>query len=185
MFNAAFLIKTPRYLTFVKSFNSLLFFVFIKSIINFSIYNQHGFHILPWVKFFFTKQCVKPFWFFFKKLFFKKYGIHTNNHTKSALYWTIKNISSRVFSQKQNLITQPIATLRLEDTTYCKPVQLISFAFHKKVYNTLILYIIFFLTNTYISALPTFQLKYSFLILPLNFRLYMFVNYFYFKVRNY
>jgi hypothetical protein len=160
--------------------------MFIKSVINFSIYNQYGFYILPWVKFFFTKQCIKPFWRFFKKLFFKKYGIHTNNSTKSVLYWTIKTISSRVFTKDRGLHTDQYAhTLKRGDVVYCKPIQLVSFAFHKKIYNTLMLYIFFFLTNTYIATLPTFQLKYSFLILPLNFRLYMFVNHFYFKVRNY
>ena len=170
----------------MKSCNSLLFFMFIKSVINFSIYNEYGFYILPWVKFFFTKQCIKPFWLFFKKIFFKKYGIHTNNSTKSSLYWTIRNISSRIFFNNKNLPShQHSATFEIENAIYCKPVQLISFAFHKKIYNTLILYIIFFLTNTYIATLPTFQLQYSFLILPTNFRLYMFVNCFYFKVRNY
>jgi hypothetical protein len=160
--------------------------MFIKSVINFSIYNQYGFYISPWVKFFFTKQCIKPFWRFFKKILFKKYGIHTNNSTKSVLYWTIKTISSRVFSKNMGLhVGQYAMTLKTGDVVYCKPIQLVSFAFHKKIYNTLMLYIFFFLTNTYISTLPTFQLKYSFLILPLNFRLYMFVNYFYFKVRNY
>jgi hypothetical protein len=155
-------------------------------VINFSIYNQHGFYILPWIKFFFTKQCIKPFWLFFKKIFFKKYGIHTNNHTKSALYWTIKNISTRVFFHNTHTPTHlATSTLEMGDVLSCKPVQLISFSFHKKIYNTLMLYIIFLLTNTYIATLPTFQLKYSFLILPTNFRLYMFVNYFYFKVRNY
>ena len=181
-----FLIKTLRYITLVKSFNSLLFSTFIKTVINFSKNNQYAFYILPWVKFFFQKQFIKPFYRFFKKLFFKKYGIYTSNMIKSSLYWTINNISSEVFFVKDSLVIErkPLDLKKL-NLVYYKPVKIVSLSFHKKIYNSLILYILFFLVNAYISVLPTFQLNYSFLLLPNNFKLYMFINCFYFKIKNY
>ena len=184
--NTPFLIKTLRYAVLVKSFNTLLFSTFIKTVINYSKHNQYAFFILPWVKFFFKKQFVDSFYRFFKKIFFKKYGIYTSNMLKSSLYWTIRNISSELFVEKDTLFSErkPLNLISL-DIIYYKPVKLVSLAFHKKTYNSLMLYILFFLVNTYISTLPTFQLNYSFLLLPSNFQLYMFVNCFYFKIKNY
>jgi hypothetical protein len=186
IYHLPLVIKTPRYNILIKSLNTLLFTMLIRIVVNFSSLNQYCFHFFPWIRYFWNKQFIRPFWHFFKKIFFKKYGIYTSNLIKSSLYWTLQNLVLRLSNNKFLLYSGdynlPISPL---NTAYYQPVQIVSFAFHKQTYNTLIIYITFLLTNVYTSTLPTFRLEYSFLIIPSNFKLYMFINDFYFKVKNY
>lgn len=164
-----------------------IYSIFLKIIVNFTRLNHYYFILNHHVTFFFNKQFVPTFWKYFKKFFFKKFGINTSNVTKSLIFWSIKDMSNLVLSRSVPGVlgvkkAYPYTTI---NTLYSQPIQIISFAFHKTIYNTFMFYILYILIYNYNSLKTTFNLFYSFINFPPNFILYPFINIFYFKIRHY
>ena len=90
---------------------------------------------------------IKPFTKFFKKLVFTQYGMYTNNFTKSLCYHTVQNLLSLVPKQSPNLVK-----------IYLHPIAVLNFSFHKSIYNTLIIYILFLITHVYLNNFTNFSL---------------------------
>jgi len=90
---------------------------------------------------------IKPFTKFFKKLVFTQYGLYTNNFTKSLCYHTVQNLLSLVPKQSPNLVK-----------IYLHPIAVLNFSFHKSIYNTLIIYILFLITHVYLNNFTNFSL---------------------------
>jgi len=176
-----FLIKTQRFNNLIKLLNTKTIFFFSKLTMHFFIFSQNISQLNPYLYFFYDKQYIQFFWHYFKKIFSKNLTLITSNALKSYLYSTIVNFDK--------LLTGPLtcSLVTVKSSTslvYFEPVQTISFAFHKKLYNTLMFYIFNVLTTQYFSTQSTFQIFYSFIHLPSNFNMYMFLNFFYFKIRN-
>jgi len=101
------------------------------------------------------------------------------------MFWNIKNLNKvllLVDMGSKSRVDCNVSTLNLR---YYQPIQLLSFSFHKNIYNTVIFYILYLLTTNYVSIRSSFKLFYSFVLFPHNFLLYTFPNVYYFKVRNY
>lgn len=90
---------------------------------------------------------IKPFTKFFKKLVFTQYGLYTNNFTKSLSYHTVQNLINLTFKQPHNL-----------SKIYLHPIAILNFSFHKSTYNTLIIYILFLVTHSYLNNFTNFAL---------------------------
>lgn len=181
-----FLTKTLRYLTLLKSTNTLLVVVFLKFTVNISLTNQYFRHTHEWLKYFYNEQFTKSFWKVFKKIWFRKFGIYSNNLIKSSLFWTFRSFIQILFTKKQN---PQLCTVWRDATKtsllYYKPLRLVTFAFQNQTFNPLMIYLLFMLPASYLTILSTFQLNYGFLLLQPNFHLYQFLNEYYFRVRNY
>lgn len=116
----------------------------------------------------------KPFIKFFKNLVFTKYGLVTSNFTKSLIYYTVKRLESMRLTVNPNL-----------SNMYLLPIPVLNFSFHKSTYNTLIIYILYLLTHSYINNFTNFSLWYSYIIVPKHFQLLNFCNNYYFKLHHY
>jgi hypothetical protein len=116
---------------------------------------------------------IKPFIKFFKKLVFSRYGLYTNNFTKSLSYHTVKNLLHLTFKQPYNFTK-----------TYLHPIAILNFSFHKSTYNTLIIYILFLITHTYLNNFTNFSLWYSYILIPKHFYILNFCNNYYFKLHH-
>jgi len=179
-----FLIKTQRYNKLVISMNTHLLFLFIKN----NIQNSHlsGIksvtHSLP--VFLLNRFFTKTFFSFFKKLYIKNFGIMTCNLTKSCIRKTFSDLNH--FLMYRDIDTVSIShNYSLSTIKYLQPITILSFAFQKKTYDTLMFYILFLLVNNYSSPQNSFKLYYSFVLYPTNFSLYPFLNLFYFKLRQF
>jgi hypothetical protein len=116
---------------------------------------------------------IKPFLLFWKNLVSTKYSLYTNNFTKSTLFFLVHNLTKNV---------KPKRTLH---SLYLQPLVLLNFAFHKHIYNTFIIYILYSLTNHYCSNYTNFSLWYSFILLPKNFYMLNFCKNYYFKLNQF
>ena len=179
-----FLSKTQRYNKLVVAMNTQLLYLFIKNTIHFT---GSQFNKINWsqlsvllMRRFFTKS----FFLFFKKINTKNFGIMTSNLTKSFIYKTLNDFDQLIVSKdlkNKNLRYVPSR----HNVRYLQPITIVSFAFQKKTYDTLMSYIIFLLVGNYTAPQNSFNLFYSFIICPPNFALYPFLNLFYFKLRQF
>lgn len=187
LYTSPFLIKTQRYNSLVKLLSFKINSIFLKIILNFNSYKQYFFISSPHLIYFFNKQYVSNFWKFFKKIYFNKFGMVSNNITKSFMYYNIKNldnVAGLVKNTDGNIynINCQISNFNIK---YYLPIQVLLFSFHKNMYNTFMFYIFFILTFNYMSITNYFKLSYSFIIFSQNFYLYTFPNLYYFKIRNF
>jgi len=179
-----FLIKTPRSRILVKSMNTFLIFFISKLTTNLLLFSQSFEYTPHWLVFFYKTQYLATYWRFYKTIFFKKYGILSTNLVKSSIYWTIDGLDSQIAPTRVGHGLRQIEFTPL-NLRYYTPTSLVSFAFHKKRHNTLILFILSILPHTYLPNQTSFKLDYSFLLMGDNLNLYSFVNCFYFKIKNY
>jgi hypothetical protein len=179
-----FLVKTQRYNTLTRALSTKLSVVSIKIISNFSRFNQYCYFLNPILLSLFTNQYINLFWKPFKKIFFKKFGIITPNLTKSSIYWILRDFSFILILRRGQFENRKLL-MSVDNMMYCQPVQVLSFAFQKQICNTLMFYLFFMFSSTYLSTRTTFKLYYTFILFPPNFSLYMFLNLYYFKIRHY
>ena len=177
-----FLIKTQRYNFLIKNLSVELLFIFFKIVNNFFKYYQY-FNILnPYTLYFFKKQYIFGFWKTFKSLYFKKMGLNSSNLTKSLMFSSISKLNNVITLDKVKL--DKINLIKLNNI-YVKPVQILTFSFHKNIYNSFMFFLFYLFSYSYISNFSNFKLYYSFINFSPNFNIYMFINVFYFKVRNF
>jgi len=144
---------------------------------------QFSFFIGPLTKFLFLQQYNSIFWKIFKKTIIWKFGLYTNNLTKSYSYayqcnllWGVDNC----FSVPNKKVINISNIIRESG----KPIKILHFAFQKKLFNTFMFYIIFLLVDGYTTIHTHFKLQYGFILFKNNFITYPFLNEYYFKVRN-
>ena len=176
--------RTKRYLTLVLCTQTRLVFLFLKRLISFTFYLQNFNKMNQFSIFFFNHSFTRTYWRFFKKIKNHKYGLVTNNLTKSSIFWTLQNLYTLVSANWQRNVTLPV-TPSLVSLRYYRPFKVLGFAFQKSTFNTLMFYIFLLLSTPHFGHMSSFMLRYGFLWFPGSFKLYMFVNFFYFKLRHY
>ena len=164
--------------------NTKLLYIFIKNNVLVSSNSNHALKTLPFTSFLFWKFFTKTFFAFIKTVYTRNMGIMTINLTKSFLYKTFTDVDSLLLSKHQQ-VKSNTQKYSLHSVKYLQPITIISFAFQKKTYDTLMLYIMFLLVDNYSSNKNSFKLYYSFLLKTPNFTLYPFLNLFYFKLRQF
>ncbi len=117
---------------------------------------------------------IKPFIKFFKSLVFTRYGLYTNNLTKSLSYHTVKSLNT-FKPQVITIFTQP----------YLYSLAILNFSFHKSTYNTMIVYILYLVTHIYLNNFTNFYLWYTYILIPQSFYLLNFCNNYYFKIHHF
>ena len=129
----------------------------------------------------YNSQFTKPLWNLPNKIDDYRYGLYTNNLSKSFTYHTIKNLT--LPPQHQQSFNYGCVDKKL--MYYINHTPTVSFAFRKNLYNTVVLYFLYLLVTTYLPPRLHFTLLHNFVILPKTFSFYGFCNSFYFRVWNY
>ena len=132
------------------------------------------------------KNFIKPYWKLFKRLLNPYMGLVSNNITRSLSFYVVKSLDSLLSEPRGWVPSTDLPTIHTYSALpYTTPITTVSLAFQKTLYNTLMIYMLYFLTYCNTSTRSYFQLNHGFLILPSNINLYMFCNCFYFKIKNY
>lgn len=183
-YSQPFLPKTQKYNKFVISNNTQLLYLFIKENGSYSwgraltiLTNSPG-------TFLFNKIFTKRFYKFFKRLYTKQLGLMSINLTKSSLHKTFSDLNALI-ALKRPVLNPVSHFFCAHNVKYLQPITLITFSFHKTTYNTLMIYVMLLLTNFYTPSQNEFKLYYSFIIQPANLAIYPFLNFFYFKIRQF
>lgn len=181
-----FLIKTQKQIVYSKRLISPLVSLFTKEKIMRDIFNLFfsSNNNNPWLLFFSSHYFSRNFFSFFKNLLYFRFGLITNQATLSYNYHLVNNLLESITLFKNVKLLQIPHEGGLNHRVL-GVVPTVSFSFHKDTYNTLIFYIFTLLLNPYISSLNEFELKYSYVILPNHFQLYLFLNLFYFRINNF
>ena len=164
--------------------NTQLLYLFIKNSIYYTSNQANKISYSPVSIFLMNKFFTKSFFLFFKKINTKNFGIMTANLTKSFIYKTLNDFDTLLVSKKATQVSTCYMPSKYS-VCYLQPITVLSFAFQKKTYDTLMSYIIFLLVNNYSAPQNSFNLFYSFIICPQSFMLYPFLNLFYFKLRQF
>ena len=180
------MIKTKRYSITVVSNNLRLILNIFK--LNTLTLQHSPIYFRSYFKEFFLKKFHTNTYYNFlkKKIDYKEDNNLVLNLNKSLYFKLYYNISNYLLGPCTGLkftnIFKSKKSNYLIKQTY--PFQILEFPFHKKVYDSFIFFIIFFLTNNYLSFKNDFTLKYSFILKPNNFSLLFFLNRFYFLTYN-
>ena len=164
--------------------NTQLIHLFIKNSVYLAGKHLNKINLFPITISLTNRFFTKPFFLFFKKINTKNFGIMTSNLTKSLIYKTLSEIDSLLVTKDPSK-TRTSYTPTAYTVQYLQPITILSFAFQKKTYDTLMSYIIFLLVHNYTAPQNSFNLFYSFIICPHNLTLYPFLNLFYFKLRQF
>ena len=183
-YSQPFLSKTQRYNKLIISSNTHLLYLFIKESVQRSTDWQLTINQLGLSKFLLNKFFMKTFYKFFRKLSTSSLGVMTLNLTKSYMYKTFDDLN-KLMIYKPILLPKKHHHFSSHKVKYLQPIIILSFAFQKKTYDTLMMYIIFLLVNSYTPSQNSFKLYYSFVIYSNSFSVYPFINLFYFKLRQF
>jgi len=166
----------------INASNTHLLYIFIKmNMINFSG-NQYHLTRLTLSLSLYSQFFEKSFYKFFKRMHVSNLGIMSINLTKSLF--------GKVYSDLNLQISKKVKPSKLSysskhNVNYLQPITIISFSFHKKTYDTLMIFIISILVNNYNTPYNFFKLYHGFLLKPNNFNVYPFLNLFYFKLKQF
>jgi len=164
--------------------NTKLIYTFLK--LNSCTFNSlaHAPKTTSFTIFLYNKFFTTTFFAFFKKLYSTRMGIMTVNLTKSLLYKTFSDLNNQlvVLNKAESSLTHKYSLYRVN---YLQPITIISFSFHKKTYDTLMIFITLLLVTNYNSTQNSFKLYYSFILKSPNYTLYPFLNLFYFKLKQF
>lgn len=173
-----------RYKSFVISNSQIIIYIFLKSLVLFSKVDKFNFNLFYINRDFFCIYFTSRFWLTFKKFFYKKYGLYSNNLVKSIMYNFFTGMNR--FLYDETVIRSTKHTYKLDNSgcIYSKPITVVNFSLNKKLYKSYMLFIITKLVTIYIPFIPTFEVNYSFFFMGSNLYFYSFINCFYFKVHN-
>ena len=161
------MLNTNKFL--LKLFNKLLIFYYYNNLPQIYLKSQ-------FIKFLLETYFFKNFYKIYKSFIIKNTGLLTINFTKSLTYSIINSLNNLQITFSKIIQVNSI---------YLQPIIVVNFSFHKKTYNTLIIFILFFLTTFYSNNYTNFNLYYSFIIIPKNFLYLNFLNNYYFKLYQY
>ena len=176
--------KTQRYNSLVLSNSTGLMYTFIKLHSITSLYGSLLLREVPLNAFLYARFFDKTFFRLFKNLYNVNMGIMSINLTKSLYFNTVRALCRSIESGKYYISTTHLPDYKLK-VKYLQPITVLSFAFQKRTYDTLMLFVLSLLVGNYTAPHNSFKLYYSFLIKPNNFLLYPFLNLFYFKLRQF
>lgn len=183
-FNTPFLYKTQRYNNLVISMNTKLLYTFIKLNSHYAVSCSQTIKSLTFTMFMYRKFFTKTFFNFFKNIYSKQMGIMSLNLTKSFIYKTFSDLNYALSSNNfKNINSRHIYSNH--NIKYLQPVTVVSFSFHKKTYDTLMIFILLLLVSNYTPSQNSFRLYYSYILKSPNFTLYPFLNLFYFKLKQF
>jgi hypothetical protein len=121
----------------------------------------------------------------FKKILFRRFGLYTNELTKSLMLHTILKQECLIESVKVFNRCESGLGLSNENIQFYTPVSVVNFSFTKKTYNQLAYFMVYFLVSLYPTNTHFFKFSYSFLLIHKLTKLYSFQTRFFFKVYNY
>lgn len=183
-YSTPFLPKTQRYNKLIVANNTQLLYIFIKENVHCTWNKQINVLTNLPASFLFDTIFTRRFYKFFKPLYTRYLGIMTVNLTKSALHKTFSDLNA-MLRLSRPLIPHQSHFYCAHNIKYLQPVTVVTFSFQKTTYNTLMIYILFLLTNFYTPSQNSFKLYYSFIIQPSGLIVYPFLNLFYFKMRQF
>jgi len=132
-------------------------------------------------KLLFNSLFVKPFWRLLRNVKTRRLGLVTINLTKSY-YFEIFRTLNVFLSPQKSFNTYKNAILKCNDVKYTKSIGALPFSFQKTTYNTFIFFLFFKLISIYSSPQNDFKLYYGYILKPINFEIYSFLNLFYFRL---
>jgi len=176
--------RTKKYnaLIFLRSVG--LFFLFFKNYTHMVFYKQAFTPGTLSLFRIFNKNFIRPFWTAIAFIDDFRYGLYTNNLSKSLTWHTLKTLLTGPGCGSVNTQPQPFTKVDYP-LRYIQHIPTLSFPFKGSIYNNVIVYFLYFITKTYVPAKQQFNLMYNFILLPKVFSLYMFCNSFYFRIWNY
>ena len=177
------LTRTKKYNQLAQAFCVHLLFLFLKNNIHLLFYKQGFWSITNHVMYFYRKQLIRPFWKVFMGLHNPRMGLYSNNISKSLTYYTTRALTRLVEGRTHTCTTLPSPDSR-SMLAYSNPVITVSLALQRSLYSTTVLYFMHFLPCNYVSTRTYFKPHHGFIITPSSFNLYMFCNFFYFKLRH-
>ena len=178
------IVRTKKYNHMVLLSSARLFFLFIKTNIHTLFYRQDFLRIATTILHIYNRNFIKPLWAALISLDDFRYGLCTNNLSKSLTYHTLKSLTNpRKGVELSNEVVSRFKSDQL--TAYTHHIPTLSFAFNKDLYNNVMIYFLHFLVKYYAPAQLHFTLMYNFLIIPNTFALYPFCNSFCFRIWNY
>ena len=181
-----FLIKTQKQHVYSKWLSSPLVSLFVKEKLmryTFNIFFSKQ-NSNPWILFFSFKYFSKNLFKLFKNLLYFRLGLLTNQSILSYNHHLVENLYKTIFLFTEVKSLTPPHEKGL-NARILDIVITVSFSFHKDTYNTLIFYIFSLLLTPYVATVNEFELRYSYIILPSHFQMYLFLNLFYFRINNY
>lgn len=183
-YSTPFLAKTQRYNNLVIAMNTKLIYTFLK--LNSCTFNNLAYEpkIINFTLFLYSKFFTNTFFAFFKKLYSARMGIMTINLTKSFLHKTFSDLNTQL-TTPNSLNSMMSHKYSLHRVNYLQPITIVSFAFHKKTYDTLMIFVLLLLVSNYNPTQNSFKLYYSFVLRSPNLSLYSFLNLFYFKLKQF
>ena len=152
-----FFLKTRKYKEFLGFFSTTLVLILIKFLTTLLVYQTPLYHITGRLMTLFKSFYVKGFWKKIKSSFNKHLGLYPNTITLSFEYHKY----SLLLKGLNHKITKPLFNLSTSDdyvVRYFKPIPILYFSFQKSTYNTLIIYILKILVDTYYSQKINFNL---------------------------
>lgn len=124
-------------------------------------------------------RFLKNFFIFFKKIYSNKYNSYDNNLNKSFIYHTTNNINNYI--SNKNIVSKN----KKDFNFFLDSVELVNIRFNNNPYNKIILNILYILNNPYQPILINYSVIYNFFFLKKSLYSIFFINYYYFKVRNF
>lgn len=182
-----FTVKTVRYLVFTRCLSTHLFRIFFKSNLiygfygpSFTLYNFN----LEILNVFFYQRFHKPFWFFLKKFIFVHSGLYMNNISFSFIYHTLRHMN-QLFNYSSYHIHHLFHDHHDNICYLSHPIRLLALSFHKKTFNTFIIFLFNLITDLYWVSTNFFKLLYSFIFFQPSHMLFFFWNKYYLKLRHF
>jgi len=177
------LIKTRKYLSVVLRSSILQMFLFLKGVVFFLTYSLNFKNLVFLLNPLISKFFISGFWASTKfKLRYSNNSPLTINFDKGHFYSSYKNLDYLLSFGKVTNYTHGFKTSTFR---FLNHISVLEFPFHKKIYNTFIFLILFMLSNSYTSFKNDFNLFYNIIYKPLNFKVLIFLNRFYFPTNNY
>lgn len=173
-----FLLKTPRYLSISNYINLGLFSL----LLNLTLYNYMFYNIpFKFLKILFNYQYRKGLYISYNRVLKYSKTLYANNIIKSSEFLLLKSLNSTFIKNKQSLYLKTQWFLFIN---IIKPITFIPLSFQKKNFNKFIFFLIFLVTELYVTLPSTFQLIYHYIFIKSNFTILAFINNYYFKVKR-
>lgn len=177
-------VRTKKYNSLIMSRSTSLFFLFFKNYTHIAFYKQTFVTTTSGLLRIFNKNFIKPFWAALASMDDFRYGLYTNNLSKSLTGYALEPLVSSPYRRRVVKLPRLLTNTNylLEYVLY---LPTLSFPFKNNLYNHIIIYFLNFIVQVYVPARQQFKLMYNFILLPKTFNLYMFCNSFYFRIWNY
>jgi hypothetical protein len=160
-------IKTRRYIRFAKLYNTPLFILFLHTELSYGIYRFFHYKVIYRLRVEFRKQFYLPFWLFLKTLVIRKLGLYVSNLIYSFVWHTLSVLRQGL--ELHDPFSNAPFLKRIGDLGYhMTPIRILTFSFHKKVFNSFIIFLIALVGELNWSSHSTFKLVHSYIFFQHN-----------------